>query len=227
MQKSALVIQHVAFEDLGSFASVLVEHGFTLDYVDAPVFDWDALDPLAHTLWVVLGGSIGVYEAGDYPFLAREVDSLRGRLGADLPTLGVCLGSQLIAAALGAAVYPSGIKEIGWAPLVNTAECVAALADMPVLHWHGDTFDLPAGARCLASTPQCQHQAFAKGRALGLQFHPEVTAIGLERWLVGHTLEISQTLGLSVTSLRADNQRYSAALAAGGARLLHEWLASL
>jgi GMP synthase (glutamine-hydrolysing) len=227
MQKSALIIQHLAFEDLGSFAAILTAQGFTLDFIDAPVFDWDTLDPLKHTLWIVLGGPIGVYELENYPFLTHELDNLRQRLNANLPTLGICLGSQLIAAALGAAVYPSGIKEIGWAPLLNPTAWLEVLRDTPVLHWHGDTFDLPSGARCLASSAQCKHQAFAKGRALGLQFHPEVTSTGLERWLVGHTLEISQTPGVSVARLRADNQRYSTNLAACSARLLHGWLADL
>jgi GMP synthase (glutamine-hydrolysing) len=224
-----LALRHVPFEDLGSLAAVLLERDHEIRYHEVPTADLAAVDALAPDLLVVLGGPIGVYETDGYPFLEREIEWLRARLAARRPTLGICLGSQLMAAALGARVYPSGVKEIGWAPLELTpagrASCLARLADTSVLHWHGDTFDLPAGATLLASTPVCRHQAFSVGtHALALQFHAEVFGGALEAWFVGHACEIAATRGITVTELRADTARHSAAIAERGAALFRDWL---
>ena len=115
------------------------------------------------------------------------------RIAAGLPTLGICLGAQLIARALGARVYPSGHTEIGWTPLALTdagrASPVRHLdgAHTSMLHWHGDTFDLPDNATRLASTPACENQAFAWGNhVLGLQCHPEIRTDRFEPWLIGN-----------------------------------------
>jgi GMP synthase (glutamine-hydrolysing) len=105
------------------------------------------------------------------------------------------------------------------------AESLAPLQALPVLHWHGDTFDLPEGAINLASTDICTHQAFARGRhALAFQFHPEAREQGFERWLIGHACEIAAA-GIDVPSLRADTQKYVAAAAKAGQQVLQNWLA--
>jgi GMP synthase (glutamine-hydrolysing) len=135
-----------------------------------------------------------------------------------------------MAKALGAAVYPGGGKEIGWAPLLLTeagrASCLAHLAPhkTAVLHWHGDTFDLPAGTSLLASTARYPNQAFAHGRSVALQFHPEVTQPGLERWFIGHACEIAATDGVDVAGLRRDTAREAPRLARQGTRFLDAWL---
>jgi GMP synthase (glutamine-hydrolysing) len=230
MRKNAVIIQHVAFEDAGSFHAVLQQQEFTCQMHDATLLDWASIDPLAADLWLVLGGPIGVYEQDDYPFLTAEIAALQQRLAADKPTLGICLGAQLMATALGAQVYPSGHKEIGWLPLQLTPGAdnpLADLADMPVLHWHGDMFDIPEGATCLAATALCQHQAFSLGNALALQFHLEVTTSGLERWFVGHTHEIAHADGVTVKQLRTDSARYANTLEQAGQRIFKQWLASL
>jgi len=228
--KTVFAIRHVAFEDLDSFALTLTERGYTLRYLEAGQDDLAALDPLAGDLWVVLGGPIGVYEETAYPFICDELRLLRARLDAGRPTLGICLGAQMIARALGARVYPGGRKEIGWKPLQLTdagrVSPLAAFADgTPVLHWHGDTFDLPEGATLLASTDLYPHQAFAWGHhALALQFHIETTARGLERWFIGHAGEIASTPGLSVPLLRDETAHHAVDAEERGRQCLTAWL---
>ena len=228
--KSVFALRHVAFEDLGGFAPVLAERGYAIRYLEAGYDDLTPMDPLADDLLVVLGGPIGVYEDEAYPFIRDELAILRARLDAGRAVLGICLGCQMLARALGGAVYPGGHKEIGWGPLTLTeaghASPLAALADgTPVLHWHGDTFDLPAGATLLASTDLYPHQAFAWGqRTLGLQFHLETNARGLERWFIGHAGEIAHTPGLNVLALRAATAHHAAAAEERGRRCLSAWL---
>jgi GMP synthase (glutamine-hydrolysing) len=228
---TTLALRHVSFEDLGVLAPVLAERGHTVQYVDVPTAALAAVDTLAADLLVVLGGPIGVYENDRYPFIDCEVEWLERRLAAGRPTLGICLGSQLMARALGARVYPSGTKELGWGPVAlspaGADSCLRQLADTPVLHWHGDTFDLPAGARHLASTAVCRNQAFSFGEhGLALQFHAEAAGRALEAWFVGHACEIGATPNVSVAGLRAATERHSTALVERGSACFHEWLAA-
>ena len=222
-------LRHVPFEDLGLLEPLLGERGHGIRYVEVPTADLGALDESAPDLLVVLGGPIGVYEEADYPFLRAELALIERRLAANRPTLGICLGAQLIARALGARVYPSGVKEIGWAPLELRAagreSCLRLLHDTAVLHWHGDTFDLPEGATLLASTPACPHQAFSRGPAtLALQFHVEAAGAALESWFVGHTAEIAAAADVNVAKLRADTARWTPVLTPRAVRCLGEWL---
>lgn len=230
--KTALAISHVAFEDLGSLGDALRHAGFEIEVVDACTADWGEIHPLEADLAVVLGGPIGVYDQDCYPFLQAEIDLLRSRLAAKRPTLGICLGAQLMAAALGARVYRgSNGKELGWAPIqANTdSEAPPWLApllapDVQVLHWHGDTFDLPAGAVRLAQTARYANQAFAVGsHALALQFHVEVKVEGLERWYVGHACELSQA-GIDARQLRADGHAFGPLLESAARRFWRDWL---
>jgi GMP synthase (glutamine-hydrolysing) len=230
--KTAVVIRHVDFEDLGTFEAVLTAAGYRLHYHDLGVHDFDTLDPLSSTLLVVLGGPIGVYETNAYPFLADEREILAKRMAADLPTLGVCLGAQQMAAARGAKVAPSGAKEIGFSRLTlsdaGQKSPLRHLEGICVLHWHGDAFETPVGAVNLASTHLCETQAFAIGRnVLGLQFHPEVNACaGIERWLVGHAVELAGA-DIDPRTLRSDAERYGPPLREGARKMLAEWLERL
>jgi len=229
--REALVIRHVAFEDLGNLADVLDQAKLTVTYREAGLDMLTTIDPLGPELIVILGGPIGAYDEEKYPFLIDELRLLETRLTADLPTLGICLGSQLMARALGAKVYCGSHKEIGWFPLqlTDAGMCspLAFLAEdqTAVLHWHGDTFDLPQGATRLASTLLYENQAFSWGTGwLALQFHPEVTLKGLERWLIGHACEIGMTPNVSVMQLREDTIRNHKKLQMQAIQFWQAWL---
>jgi GMP synthase (glutamine-hydrolysing) len=225
---SVAVIRHVVFEDLGVWGPWFETNDWSVRYVDAPIADLSTVDPLADDLLVVLGGPIGVYQQDRYPFLADELKLIEQRLAAPRPLLAVCLGAQLVAAALGASVGRMKRKEIGFAPISLTEagrqSALVPLAEGPVLHWHGDQFELPERARLLASSELCPHQAFAWGEhVLALQFHAETDCATLESWLVGHSAELAQA-GFDVAAIRADALRYGAALAQAGQEMLALWL---
>ncbi len=230
MSKSALILRHLAFEDLGSFAPVLEDEGYRPVLIEAGI---DPLpDPLGADLVVVLGGPIGVNDGRSYPSMVAERDWLAPRLAARRPTLGICLGAQLMAAALGAGVAPMPGREIGFAPLTLTEAGrkgpLAALEGVPVLHWHGEAFETPAMAENLATTEACTAQAFALGRTvLGLQFHPEAGELpAFERWLIGHSVELAQA-GIAPEDLRRAAQANGPALRVPGQSMLKAWLREL
>lgn len=227
--KSALVIRHVQFEDLGTLESLLREKEYEIRYCDAAVEDLSNLDPLRPDLLVVLGGPIGAFDERTYPFLADELALIQQRLDNLLPILGICLGAQLMARALGARVYSMGVKEIGFSPLTFTEEGqqspLAALGDTPVLHWHGDQFDIPSGAIRLAGTPICPNQAFAvEDYALGLQFHLEADTTQIERWLIGHANELAQS-NIDPRSLRLQaHAAQTNPLAEAARKVINGWI---
>lgn len=232
--KTAIAIRHLDFEDLGTLAPLLAARGYALRYLDAGT---DALhgaglaDMAAADLLVVLGGPIGAFDDALYPFLADELAVVRARLHSRRPLLGICLGAQLIARALGADVASMGAKEIGFGPLALTAQgeasALAALGQVPVLHWHGDRFEIPAGASLLAGTDLCAHQAFSLGpQVLALQCHLEADPERIERWLLGHACELAQA-GIDPRLLRAQAAALRAALPRAAQAVFGAWLDGL
>jgi GMP synthase (glutamine-hydrolysing) len=231
MTRDALAIRHVPFEDLGLLEPLLSARGYRTSYLDAPVEPVTPEAALEPDLLVVLGGPVGVYETEAYPFLGAEREAVAARVRAGRPTLGVCLGAQLVAAALGADVVATGRKEIGYAPLTLTAEgrdsALAPLDGVRVLHWHGDQFAIPEGAVRLAETPGFPNQAFAIGsHVLGLQFHLEADHTQIERWLVGHAHELASA-GIDPAGIRSDAAAYGPALAEAARRTFDRWLGQL
>ncbi|HXX03476.1 MAG TPA: glutamine amidotransferase [Xanthobacteraceae bacterium] len=228
MIKQCLAVRHVAFEDLGLLGPLVSSRGYGVRYHDAGLQPFDAATLLAPDLLIVLGGPIGVYEHDRYPFIADEIAAIKARIAANKPILGICLGAQMMAAALGARVAPGAIKEIGWAPLTLTASgrasVLAPLGVTPVLHWHGDNCELPAGCTLLASTPHCPVQAFARMPIqLALQFHLETEPAHFESWLIGHTVELGKT-GLDPRELRTQARTLGPATRELGQRVLAAWL---
>jgi GMP synthase (glutamine-hydrolysing) len=184
--KTVAAIRHVHFEDLGALESVLSGAGYEIRYHEAGIDDLQSPQLANCELLAVLGGPIGVYEEEKYPFIKDEITVIEKRLNFGRPAIGICLGAQLFARALGFRVYAGPGKEIGWAPITLTSagkhSPLRFLEGVPVLHWHGDTFDLPDGAELLASTSLYRNQAFRYGKSvLAFQFHPEASTKNFER----------------------------------------------
>jgi len=175
------VLQHVPFEGPAGISEWAARRGHPIG--TTPLFEHRRLPaPGAFDWLVVMGGPMGVRDEADYPWMAGEKGLIREAIDGGKTVIGVCLGAQLIADVLGARVYRNAHREIGWFPieLTEPGRASGPLAFLPsrleVFHWHGDTFELPAGAIHLASSAGCAHQAFLwEGRVLGLQFHPEST----------------------------------------------------
>ncbi len=229
--KTVNVIRHLAFEDLASFTALLQAKNCEINYIEAACDDLSQFDALSDALLIILGGPISVNDVAMFPFLEVEIELLKRRMAADKPTLGICLGAQLIARALGVNVYPCEVKEMGWQALDLTAEgeqtALRYLAGehCSMLHWHGETFDLPEDAVLLASTEDCMNQAFSyRNNILALQFHPEVTQHDMEKWFIGHIGEIMSTDGVSVEQLREDTRRFANQLEVQGELFFNSWL---
>ena len=189
-------LQHEPFEGLGSMEAWFRANGATLS--STHLYRGEALPELASFDWLVLmGGGMSVNDEATLPWLVSEKALVRSAIAADKRVLGVCLGAQLIASALGAKVYRNHAREIGWWPLrregaVATHPLGTALpANAEVFHWHGETFDLPDGAVRLARSEACLNQAIAVGpRVLGLQFHLETTEASARELISGSAADL-------------------------------------
>lgn len=172
-------LQHAPFEGLGSIETWLREAGYGITATQ--LYSGDLLPQLDQLdLLIIMGGPMSVNDESEHPWLAPEKAFIRKVIDAGIPVLGVCLGAQLIANAMGSAVSPNGEPEIGWFPVRRIdhgqADAFCLPEELSVLHWHGETFDLPQGATHLARSDACTNQAFQLGpNVIGLQFHLEAT----------------------------------------------------
>jgi GMP synthase (glutamine-hydrolysing) len=204
LAKTCLAVRHVAFEDLGLLGPLVAAHGYDIHYHDAGIDRFDAETLVAPDLLIVLGGPIGVYECETYPFIDGEIAAVAARLSSNKPMLGICLGAQMMAAALGARVAPGPAKEIGWAPLTLTAAGLASVL-----------------------SPHSPVQAFARTPSqLALQFHLETEPARFESWLVGHTVELGKA-GIDPRDVRSQVHTVGAASLEVGRKVLAAWLDSL
>ncbi|CAM1634369.1 glutamine amidotransferase [Bartonella apis] len=224
--KTALVLQHLEFENAGLIGNVLGQRGYELKKLDATCDDISAFPVNKADIVIILGGPIGVYDGERYPFINQELKLIEKSLKSEKPMVGVCLGAQLIASVLGAKVQPMGKKEIGFSSLQLTDEGqkspLALIGTTPVLHWHGDEFEIPEGAKRLAETGICPNQAFSYENILALQFHLEADLDYFEHWMVGHAAELSQA-GIDPVNLRNEGKKYQGDLRTKAEKIFNLW----
>lgn len=207
-----LAFRHFDFDDITVFEQWAERGGHQLRVTDpsegtdpAWLADIDAL--------IVLGGPMSVYEEEQYSWLAEEKAFIRQAIRQEKKILGICLGAQMLAELLGGKVYRHAVKEIGWHRVQRTADAHPWISWMPdefiTFQWHGDTFELPPGARWLARSEACSHQAFSLGdRVVGLQFHLEATPACIERMMGRWAVELIDAPYIqSVERIRAEYER--------------------
>jgi GMP synthase-like glutamine amidotransferase len=184
--KPILILQHMTSDGPGHLQTWLRERGLTHQVVDSQAGERFPPSMDGYSALAVLGGAMSAND--DLPSLRQAEGLILQAMAEGKPVIGHCLGGQLMARALGAPVRASPAPEIGWQPLQvhDTAEARQWFGQAPahtVMHWHYESFGLPQGAHWLASSPACPHQAFAIGPHLAMQFHIEIDAEKLERWL--------------------------------------------
>lgn len=220
MVKHVAVIRHIGVEGLGTIEDVLKSKALSFRYMNT----WK--DRLPHDVsdfraLVILGGPMGVYELDKYPFIEAELSLIKKARDARLPVIGICLGSQMIAQALGGRVYKGSVKEIGWYDIYFTQEAsrdklfasVEAVKDkssvMKVFQWHGDTFDLPNEAVVLAGSQLYTNQAFRIGNIYGLQFHIEIKESDIKTWIDEYKTELAGLkANIDINRILADTRKY-------------------
>ncbi|WP_188064857.1 glutamine amidotransferase [Sphingobium sp. KCTC 72723] len=230
--KRALIVRHLPREGAAGYLQPIEAAGYHIDRIDVASPDFAGVDLCDPDLLIMMGGPMGVYETDVHPWIPVQLAKLAQRLERDRPTLGVCLGSQMIAAALGARVYPGGHMELGFAPVTVTGTGAASplrhVDGVPLLHWHSDTFDLPDNVDLLASTDRYAHQAFRRGpNLLALQFHAEMGQDPrFDDWLTHFWADLD-VAGQCGIALRRDHDDHGPGAVAAGRAMIGEWLAGI
>lgn len=230
--KRALIIRHVPYEGVAGFRQPIEDAGYEVDRIDVADPAFSSLDLREPDLLIMMGGPMGVYEQDRHPWIACQLRRLRQRLEADRPTLGVCFGAQMMAAALGAEVYPGPAKEVGFHPVRVHDHALDGplrhIVDVPVLHWHGDTFTVPDNVELLASSHVYEHQAFRRGRnLLALQFHAEMGEDERFNAWIEEWPESVIEAGGTEADLRQAHDLHGPTAVAAGRRMIGEWVAGL
>ena len=232
-----LIIQHAGCEPVGTVGEV-----FDRNSVDTRIVRTDLGDEVPLTVdgidgLVIMGGSMGVYEQDTYPFLTREITLIKEAVRANIPILGICLGGQLVSAALGGEVYVGAKKEIGWHsiyitpagqddPLFGKIDSfkICSNPNFVGFSWHGDYFTLPDGAVRLAYSDLCECHAIRYGtHTYGIQFHPEIAASTVEVWLSEFDEDFASS-DLDRDAILADTARYAEAQRRAAIEISGRWL---
>ena len=227
--KSALIIRHVPYEGVAGYRQPIEEAGYLIDRIDVSDPAFSSLELREPDLLIMMGGPMGVYEQDQYPWIACQLRRLRHRLEAGRPTLGVCFGAQMMAAALGAEVYAGPHKEVGFHPIRLNAAGISSplrhLEDVPVLHWHGDTFTMPDNVEPLGSSHLYEYQAFRRGpNILALQFHAEMGEDErFDAWIEEWPESVIEAGG-DEASLRAAHDLHGPTAVAAGRKMIAEWV---
>jgi GMP synthase (glutamine-hydrolysing) len=223
----AVILMHEPFENAALFGQVMRERGITQQERLVPQEGIDS-DDLSADFLMIMGGPMGVYETAEHPFLVAEINFIEQWLKSGKPIIGICLGSQLMAKALGANVYKGKAgQEIGWYDIRINAPANDPVAHLggTMFHWHGDTFDLPQGATLLASSDKYAHQIYRYGKnALAIQSHPEVTAPQLEDWYSAFAGQVNPD---KINTLRIDTAKHITQLNTKGRKFFETWLQSV
>ena len=228
-KRTLCVLRHIECETLGRIEDSI--SAAKLAFFQVQTFEGQAVPKTMDSFvgLIVMGGPMGVYEQDQYPFLTAEITLIQQAIKQNKPVLGVCLGSQLLAAALGAKVYKNRQKEIGWQTVhlnefaVTDAIWSGVPRSFTALHWHGDFFDLPTGAVPLAASKLTPCQAFRYGRsAYGFLFHMEVTTTILQGMADAFPQELRET-GLTKEQLLTDAKQHLPALHYIGSSVFQRW----
>lgn len=228
-----VVLQHITCENPGTIRAALAREKIGARYILTSQEPVPAAIPAGVSGLIVMGGPMGVYESDQYAFLSDEMRLIGDAVNREIPVLGVCLGAQLMAAALGAEVKPGPQKEIGWYPvqLTDAATIDPAWKKLPrefmAFHWHGDRFDLPSGAELLASSGLTPNQAFRYGKsAYGIQFHLEVDHALVAAMAETFSDELAAER-IPVSAILEPRGRYLPALEAAGRVIFDDWVRSV